>query len=101
MTAVDLLDLSCAGCKRSVRQSRAVVLKRVEEGKPPRCAYCSKELELPPDVQARRDQPPPPTPRVMGRASLASVQLSRPTLPQWLSGRRSAEGTLAWLLVAA
>lgn len=67
----DVVELSCPGCKRSLKQSRAVVVKRLEEGKPPRCAYCSKELTLPSDLKITRPaaaaQPPA---RVMGRCPL-------------------------------
>ena len=63
----DVVELSCPGCKRSIKQSRAVVVKRLEDGKPPRCAYCSKELTLPAELKVTRPAAPAPAPpRIMG-----------------------------------
>jgi hypothetical protein len=63
-----MVELTCPGCSRTLKQTEQAVVDRARQGKPFRCLMCGKELTPPQDLVEKLAAPPPAAPtRRLGR----------------------------------
>lgn len=63
-----MVELTCPGCSRTLKQTEQAVVDRARQGKPFRCLMCGKELTVPTELAAKLAAPPPAAPtRRLGR----------------------------------
>ena len=91
---MEIVELVCPGCGRSLKQAQTVVLQRMKQGKPMRCLVCAKELKLPADLVAKLAAPVVESVRRLGRCPAclrpAQAQGEPPLVRGWCSGCQAA-----------